>query len=128
MNNKVHAFTVGDQSQPQMDKIIVILESLTGQIQEAGYAPKTNFAVYNVQEEEKENMLCYHSDKLDIAFGLIITCSYIPLMIIKKLVVCGDCHITIKFISKIVELEIVVRDVSYFHCFKDGVCSSGNYW
>ena len=100
VKNKVHAFTVGDQSQPQMDKIIVILESLTRKIKETGYAPKTNFAVYDVEEEEKENMLCYHSDKLDIAFGLIITCSYIPLMIIKKLVVCGDCHIAIKFMNK----------------------------
>ena len=52
----------------------MILESLTGEIKKAWYAPKTNVAMYDVEEEEKENMLCYRSDKIDIAFGLINTC------------------------------------------------------
>lgn len=128
VKNKVHAFTVGDQSHPQMDKIIAMLESLVGQIKGAGYVPETNFAMYDVEEEDKENTLCYHSEKLAIAFGLLNTCPHTRLRIIKNLRVCGDCHTAFKFISKIVEREIVVRDASRFHCFKDGVCSCGNYW
>ncbi|KAK9081932.1 hypothetical protein Syun_030914 [Stephania yunnanensis] len=46
----------------------------------------------DVEDDEKENSLCGHSEKLAIAFGLISTPSGTPLRIIKNLRVCGDCH------------------------------------
>eukprot|EP01018_Ginkgo_biloba_P009804 Gb_15644 [translate_table: standard] len=128
VNNKVYAFAVGDKPYPQMQKIYVELERLSGQMKEAGYVPSTNSVLHDVEEEQKEYILYHHSEKLAIAFGLINTSHGTPIRIIKNLRVCGDCHSAIKFISKIVAREIFVRDANRFHHFKDGWCSCGDYW
>eukprot|EP01018_Ginkgo_biloba_P028667 Gb_13405 [translate_table: standard] len=128
VNNKVHAFLVGDRLHPQSKKIYATLEVLNEQMKEAGYVPNTNFVLHDVEEEVKEQMLSSHSEKLAIAFGLINTGPGTPIWITKNLRVCGDCHNASKFISKIVKREIVVRDVNRFHHFKDGLCSCGDYW
>jgi hypothetical protein len=41
--------------------------------------------------------------------------------ITKSLWVCEGCHISTKFITKIVGRTIMVRDVNRFHHFEDGV-------
>eukprot|EP01018_Ginkgo_biloba_P034142 Gb_28028 [translate_table: standard] len=128
INNKVHAFLIGDRSHPQSDKIYAMLESLTGLMEEAGYVPNTDFVLRDVEEEVKEHILCSHSEKLAIAFGLINTSPGTPIRITKNLRVCGDCHCATKFISKIVSREIIVRDANRFHHFKGGLCSCGDYW
>ncbi|XP_057823021.2 pentatricopeptide repeat-containing protein At1g11290, chloroplastic [Cryptomeria japonica] len=128
VNNRVHAFLVGDRSHPQSEEIYATLEALTLQIKEAGYVPKTNFVLYNVEEDLKEHMLLCHSEKLAIVFGLINTPPGTTIRITKNLRVCGDCHDASKFISKIVSREIVVRDANRFHHFKNGLCSCGDYW
>ncbi|RYR17283.1 hypothetical protein Ahy_B03g062047 isoform E [Arachis hypogaea] len=51
-----------------------------------------------------------------------------PIRVMKNLRVCSDCHVAIKYISEIKNLEIIVRDASRFHHFKDGTCSCGDYW
>ena len=61
--------------------------------------------------KSKEKMLRNHSEWLAIAFGLLNTGSGTRLLIIKNLRVCGDCHEATKFITKIVNREIVLRDV-----------------
>eukprot|EP01018_Ginkgo_biloba_P018714 Gb_21688 [translate_table: standard] len=127
VNNRVHAFFAGDRSHPQSEKIYAMLAILAGQMEEAGYVPNTNFALHDVEEEVKEHMLCSHSEKLAIAFGLINTSPGTPIRIIKNLRVCGDCHNATKFISKIVRRQIIVRDANRFHHFKDGLCSCGDY-
>jgi hypothetical protein len=38
---------------------------------------------------------------------------------VKNLGVCGDGHNAIKFVSRIADREIVVRDVRRFHHFRD---------
>eukprot|EP01018_Ginkgo_biloba_P030326 Gb_08619 [translate_table: standard] len=128
VKNRVHAFHVGDTSHPQWEKIYALLESLAQQVKEAGYVPDTRFVLHDVEDEEKEYILCGHSEKLAIAFGLINTCPGTPILITKNLRVCGDCHGATKFISKVVEREIIVRDANRFHHFKDGLCSCGDYW
>eukprot|EP01018_Ginkgo_biloba_P030859 Gb_11981 [translate_table: standard] len=128
VKNQVHSFMVGDILHPQMEAIYAKLEKLTEQMKEAGYIPDTNFVLHDVELEEKEHSLSYHSEKLAIAFGLINTAAGTPIKIMKNLRVCGDCHAAIKFICKIVEREIVVRDTNRFHHFRDGVCSCGDYW
>ena len=105
-----------------------MLETLSEHIKKAGYVPDTNFVLHDVEDEYKDDFLSYQSEKLAIYFGLISTPSGIPIRIFKNLHVCGDCHTTIKFISRIVEQEIFVRDGNHFHNFKDGVCSCGDYW
>jgi hypothetical protein len=64
----------------------------------------------DVEEEQKEQILCHHSEKLAIAFGLTQHIPWTTIRVIKNLRVCGDCHSATKFISKIVGREIVVRD------------------
>eukprot|EP01018_Ginkgo_biloba_P002796 Gb_01184 [translate_table: standard] len=128
VRNQVHSFVVGDKSHPQSKKIYAMLESLAGQMREAGYVPDTDFVLHNVEEAAKEHILCGHSEKLAIAFGIISTCPGTPIRITKNLRVCSDCHSATKFISKIVEREIIVRDAKRFHHFKDGMCSCGDYW
>eukprot|EP01018_Ginkgo_biloba_P010984 Gb_29028 [translate_table: standard] len=128
VKNSVHAFLVGDKSHPQIEKIYAKLGRLAEQMRAAGYVPITNFVLHDMEEEQKEHILYHHSEKLAIAFGLINTPSGTTIRVIKNLRVCGDCHIAIKFISKIVGREIVVRDANRFHHFKDGLCSCGDYW
>eukprot|EP01018_Ginkgo_biloba_P022118 Gb_05942 [translate_table: standard] len=128
IQNRVHVFVVGDRSHPQTSNIYAKLEDLTEQIKGAGYVPDTNFVLHDAEQEQKEHSLSYHSEKLAIAFGLINTASGTRIRVIKNLRVCGDCHTAFKFISDIVNREIVVRDANRFHHFKDGQCSCGDYW
>eukprot|EP01018_Ginkgo_biloba_P008466 Gb_26314 [translate_table: standard] len=128
VNNEVYAFVTGDKSHPQTEQIYAKLERLYGEMKEAGYVPDTNFVLHDVEDEQKEHILCYHGEKLAIAFGLINTSHGTPIRIVKNLRVCGDCHSATKFISKIVGREIVVRDANRFHRFEDGWCSCGDYW
>eukprot|EP00253_Pinus_taeda_P001198 PITA_01198 len=128
LNSRVHAFLIGDTSHPQSEQIYATLRTLTGQMEDLGYIPNTNFVLHDVEEEAKERMLFSHSEKLAISFGLINTYPGATIRITKNLRVCGDCHNATKFISSIVKREIVVRDASRFHHFKDGLCSCGDYW
>eukprot|EP01018_Ginkgo_biloba_P036121 Gb_26526 [translate_table: standard] len=128
VKNRVNAFLVGDRSHPQTEKIYGMLETLAGQIKKAGYVSDTNFALQDVEEEEKEHALWHHSEKLAIAFGLINTSHGTPIRIMKNLRMCGDCHTAIKFISNTEGREIFVRDTNRFHHFKDGLCSCRDYW
>ncbi|KAG1326372.1 pentatricopeptide repeat-containing protein [Cocos nucifera] len=128
INGKVNAFLCGDKSHPQAAGIYIFLEDLPKKIKAAGYVPDTNFVLHDVSEEEKECNLTMHSEKLAIAFGLLSTSPGAVLRVTKNLRMCGDCHLAIKFISKIYDREIIVRDVNRFHHFRDGLCSCGDYW
>ncbi|CBI35618.3 unnamed protein product, partial [Vitis vinifera] len=48
--------------------------------------------------------------------------------IMKNIRICVDCHNFMKLASKLVEMEIVVRDSNRFHHFKVKVCSCNDYW
>eukprot|EP00253_Pinus_taeda_P000868 PITA_00868 len=128
VNNRIHAFLVGDKSHPESEKIYAMLEDLGELMKDAGYVPNTNFVLHDVEEEVKEDLLGSHSEKLAIAFGLLSTSPGTPIRITKNLRVCGDCHIATKYISKIVKREIIVRDANRFHVVKEGLCSCGDYW
>eukprot|EP01018_Ginkgo_biloba_P006956 Gb_01592 [translate_table: standard] len=128
VKNRMHVFFVGDISHPRKQEIHAMLESLAAQMKEAGYMPDTNFVLHEMEEQQKEYHLCYHSEKLAVAFGLISTLPRTTIRVVKNIRVCGDCHTALKFICKIVEREIIVRDANRFHHFKDGQCSCRDYW
>ncbi|XP_059067371.1 pentatricopeptide repeat-containing protein At2g22070-like [Cryptomeria japonica] len=123
-----HVFVVGDRSHPQTEAIYTMLENLTRRMKEAGYIPDTDLVLHDLEEEEKEGILSHHSEKLAIAFGLISTHPREPIQIVKNLRMCIDCHTATKFISKVSERKLVVRDVNRFHHFREGLCSCGDYW
>lgn len=128
VKNKVHAFLSGDTSHGYSDAIYAELKRLGRLMKEAGYVPDTGSVFHDVENDEKTRMVCSHSERLAIAFGLISTQPGTRLLITKNLRVCEDCHIAIKFISRITEREITIRDVNRYHHFKDGICSCGDYW
>lgn len=126
--DEVHKFVAGDTRHPQREQLYEYLNDLFVRMKKDGYVPDTSCVLHNVDEEEKENLLCGHSERLAIAFGLLNTPPGKTIRVSKNLRVCNDCHSATKFISKIVDREIVVRDVRRFHHFKDGACSCGDYW
>lgn len=128
VGNSVHEFVMGDRSHPQSDEIYEMLEEITRLLKLEGYVPRTTNVLADIEEEEKENALCYHSEKLAIAFALISTPSCTPIRVVKNLRVCSDCHLVTKLISKVFDRDIIVRDRSRFHHFKDGFCSCKDYW
>ncbi|KAJ7540216.1 hypothetical protein O6H91_10G005600 [Diphasiastrum complanatum] len=128
VDNQLHAFVVGDATHPQSKEIQAELDRLVGLMKKAGYKPNLSFVLDDVEDEEKENVLCEHSEKLAIAFGLINTPYGTPIRIKKNFPICGDCHNATKIISKIVGRDISVMDANRYHHFKDGLCSCGDYW
>lgn len=131
VNKRVHVFVAEESSHPMIKEIHEYLEEMSRKIKRAGYVPDVRWALVKDDETvegEKEIMLGHHSEKLAVAFGLISTREGEPILVVKNLRICGDCHNAIKFISAIAGREITVRDAHRFHCFKEGQCSCGDYW
>ena len=126
--DEVHKFLAGDLSHPQSEKLHDFLETLSERLKKEGYVPDTACVLHDIDEEEKETILCGHSEKLAIAFGILNTPPGTTIRVAKNLRVCNDCHTASKFISKIEDREIILRDARRFHHFKDGTCSCGDYW
>ncbi|XP_042493903.1 pentatricopeptide repeat-containing protein At5g40410, mitochondrial [Macadamia integrifolia] len=126
--NKIHRFVVDDCSHPESEKIHARLEELIEKICQIGFVPKTELVLHDVDEEVKEGMINKHSEKLAIAFGLLVKSEGMPIMITNNLRICGDCHSAAKFMSLIEKCVIVIRDSKRFHHFADGFCSCGDYW
>ncbi|KAL8474596.1 hypothetical protein ACS0TY_031157 [Phlomoides rotata] len=122
-----HVFYTGDKSHSQTKEIYENLDEVMLQISKRGYVPRGKYLLPDVDERE-ESMLLHHSEKLAISFGLISTPSLTPLQLVQSHRICDDCHNAIKLISNLYRREIVVRDGSRFHRFKDGSCSCGDYW
>ncbi|KAL6312757.1 hypothetical protein AAG906_020501 [Vitis piasezkii] len=128
IKREVHVFLVGDTSHAKSKEIHEFLGKLSKRMKEEGYVPDTNFVLHDVEEEQKEQNLSYHSEKLAVAFGIISTPAGTLIKVFKNLRTCVDCHTAIKFISKIAKRKIIVRDSNRFHCFEDGSCSSEDTW
>ncbi|GJN09854.1 hypothetical protein PR202_ga27899 [Eleusine coracana subsp. coracana] len=128
LKNAVHTFVAGDVSHPRSAEIYAYLERLMNRLHEMGFTSRTDLVGHDVEEEQRETSLKFHSEKLAIAFGIISTPFGTQLRIFKNLRVCEDCHEAIKVISKAEEREIIVRDLYRFHHFKDGRCSCEDFW
>lgn len=128
LNNRIEVFYTGNQSHPQYEKILKELGMLNAKMKSLGYTPDSSFVLQDVEDDEKENILSNHSERLAIMFGILNTPAKTCIRIYKNLRVCGDCHSVTKFISKLTERDIIVRDSNRFHHFKDGLCSCGDYW
>ncbi|OVA06856.1 Pentatricopeptide repeat [Macleaya cordata] len=125
---KVHSFVAGDRDHKHVEEIYAKLEELTKNARSQGYLPDTEWVLHNIEEEEKEDSLGSHSEKLALAFGLISTPDGMAIRIVKNLRVCGDCHSLMKYASLMSRREIILRDIKRFHRFKDGKCTCGDYW
>ncbi|KAK3132031.1 hypothetical protein QOZ80_6AG0514850 [Eleusine coracana subsp. coracana] len=128
VDGEVCEFQCGSLHHPQEAEVYAMARDMMSRIGAKGYAPDTRDVLHDVAEEEKEAPLLYHSEKLAIAFGLLRTRPGDTMRITKNLRVCRDCHEATKFVSRVFEREIVVRDRNRFHHFKDGKCSCNDYW
>lgn len=128
LGNRVYEFIMGDRSHQQSEEIYAMLAEITKLLRLEGYVPNTANVLADIEEEEKENALSYHSEKIAIAFMLVNTAPGTPIRIVKNLRVCTDCHVAFKLISKVYSREIIVRDRSRFHHFRNGSCSCRDYW
>lgn len=125
---RVHVFSADDRSSPFSDQIYDKLEMLHKKMLAEGYEPDMSYILHDIEDSEKRKSLNYHSERLAIAFGLIFVPAGLPIRVVKNLRVCGDCHSATKYISKITQREILVRDSVRYHLFKDGTCSCGDFW
>lgn len=129
VDSVVHEFLVSDRSHPRSKDIYRMLDEIDTLLEMAGHVPNTSEVLYDIDDEEwKEGVLCQHSERLAIAYGLISTKPGTTLRIVKNLRVCGNCHLATKLISKIFRREIIARDRNRFHHFKNGSCSCMDYW
>ncbi|KAJ4953992.1 hypothetical protein NE237_030824 [Protea cynaroides] len=115
---KVHLFLADEKRHPQTKEIHRMLDGLQDLVNETD--------VWKQNPKKKSEGI--HSEKLAIVFGLLNSQSGAEIVVMKNLRVCGDCHLFIKVVSKIVDRKIVVRDASRFHHFRDGLCSCNDYW
>ncbi|XP_024968823.1 pentatricopeptide repeat-containing protein At4g13650 isoform X1 [Cynara cardunculus var. scolymus] len=128
VKNTVHAFFVGDRLHPLADEIYESLDDLDKRAAEIGYVQDRYSLLNDLEQDQKDPSTCIHSEKLAITFGLLTLSNTIPLRVMKNLRVCNDCHNWIKFVSKISNRSIIVRDSYRFHHFGEGVCSCKDHW
>lgn len=128
IGNSVHLFMANDDSHPQRLEIRAMWEKLVVEIKKIGYEPDTSHVLWYADQREREERLQLHSEKLALAFAMLNTPNGAPVSIKKNIRVCGDCHEAFKFVSKLVDREIILRDTNRFHHFRHGSCSCRDYW
>ncbi|XP_060209692.1 pentatricopeptide repeat-containing protein At1g71420 [Lycium barbarum] len=128
----VHEFASGGLQHPDRKAIYTKLEDFVKELKHIGYIPEITSSLHDIEEEQKEEQLYYHSEKLALIYALLDASrspsSCCAIKIIKNIRICLDCHNFMKLSSKLIEREIVVRDSNRFHHFKNGACSCNDYW
>ncbi|KAK3120710.1 hypothetical protein QOZ80_9AG0692500 [Eleusine coracana subsp. coracana] len=128
LKNEVSTFGIGDRSHIHAEKIYAKLDEILLKLREVGYIADTSSALHDTDEEQKEQNLWNHSEKLALAYGLIVVPEGSTIRIFKNLRVCTDCHLVFKLVSMVFHREIVLRDPYRFHQFKGGSCSCSDFW
>ncbi|KAL2239744.1 UNVERIFIED_CONTAM: Pentatricopeptide repeat-containing protein [Sesamum indicum] len=128
VKNSIHEFYAGDRLHPLADDIHKYLEVLNNRLAALGYVQDRSSLWNDLELGQKDPTAYIHSEKLAVVFGLLSLSNMIPLHVMKNLRVCNDCHNWIKFVSKVVDRTIIVRDAYRFHHFQNGLCSCKDYW
>ncbi|XP_048332594.2 pentatricopeptide repeat-containing protein At4g21065-like [Ziziphus jujuba] len=113
LDNQIYEFVAGDKSHEQYKEIYEMMDEMGRKMKRAGYVPSTSEVLLDIDEEDKEDALNRHSEKLAIAFALLNSPPGTPIRIVKNLRVCSDCHSATKFISKIYNREIVIHSLKH---------------
>ncbi|KAI6683673.1 hypothetical protein NL676_029586 [Syzygium grande] len=128
LNNEVHQFAMADRDHNRADQIYVKLDEVVRELKLVGYAPSAHCVLVDVEDEDKREVVLWHSEKLAVCYGLLTQRTGSCIRIVKNLRICEDCHTFMKLISKEYRREIIVRDRTRFHHCKDGICSCRDYW
>lgn len=118
VRGEVHVFVAGDRKHERIQEIYAKLEELIEDVRGLGECLKDDESVW------------YHSERLAVAFGVVagVAPEGKAVRIVKNLRICGDCHEFFKCVSRVVEREIVVRDVNRYHRFEFGTCTCKDFW
>lgn len=122
VDDRVETFIVGSERTDISSK----LKSLNIQLGTWGYVPHDEVILKPISEQEKEDALCGHAEKLALAYGLLNTPNGTTLLVTKNLRMCDDCHSGTKILSALEKREIIVRDAHRVHRFQNGSCSCGD--
>lgn len=128
LGGAIYHFKAGERSHPETEAIDKVLKQLIGRSKLEGFVPATELVLMDVSEEEKEENLYSHSEKLALSFGILKTSPRTEIRVSKNLRTCYDCHSWFKIVSKMLRRVIIVRDRIRFHKFEGGSCSCGDYW
>ncbi|KAG8087176.1 hypothetical protein GUJ93_ZPchr0010g9597 [Zizania palustris] len=115
IRNKLYVFSNGDNV------------GLEHTLAELNSVPDFSIGTLDV-EEEKEEVVGVHCEKLAIAFGLTNSPHFKNIRIIKNERMCNHCHTFAKLVSKKYERRILIKDPKCLHKFEDGKCSCEDYW
>lgn len=128
LNGELHEFIADDASHPRKAEIYGKLDEINRHLRIAGYVPHVSSDLHDLDSEGKECALTYHSEKLAIAFALLVMPQRRPIRLAKNLRVCVDCHNFTKVFSGVYNRLVIVRDRTRFHHFNGGQCSCNDYW
>ncbi|KAF8104497.1 hypothetical protein N665_0171s0005 [Sinapis alba] len=130
LEGTTHEFTAGDRSHAEIEKIITKWRAVRRKLEGKGYVPELEDMLLDLADDEEREAIVQHqhSEKLAVTYGLMKTKPGTTIRIMKNLRVCKDCHRVMKLISKIYKRDIVMRDRTRFHHFRDGKCTCGDYW
>ncbi|GAA0150568.1 hypothetical protein LIER_09486 [Lithospermum erythrorhizon] len=122
-NNNIHSFASSHQHEINGEAIYTWIRNITEKSETQSHVDHLT-----VEEEEKEESGCIHSEKIALALLLISPQKSQSIRIVKNMRMCQNCHRTAKYISKAYGCDIYLYDSKCFHHFKDGNCSCGDYW
>jgi DYW family of nucleic acid deaminases len=128
IDGRSHWFVANDNRHPEIKLVDAMWNKLSVELEKTGYYPNTAWVCREGTKELKLALLCRHSEKLAICYGLVKTKPGDTLFITNNLRVCGDCHYATLMISLITKRKIVVRDACRYHHFENGQCSCGGFW
>lgn len=128
IKTKTHVFVSEDNNHPECKMIYEKVGEILNEIKLLGYVADKGNVLHDVEDEQKEQYLSYHSERLAIAYGIMKLPSGATIRVMKNLRMCDDCHVAVKLVSKVTKRVIIVRDANRFHCFNHGVCSCADYW
>ncbi|KAH0661582.1 hypothetical protein KY284_026513 [Solanum tuberosum] len=108
----MYSFVAGDKQNEITEEAYNKLSEIMLKLKvKGGYIPEVGSVLHDIEEEEKEDTVSKHSEKLAVAFGMARLCKGSTIRIVKNLRVCKDCHSFMKLISKVYGLEIVDKHV-----------------
>lgn len=121
VKGEIHEFRVDDTMHVRIGEVYEKLGEIEKQLKIGGY-------VEEIGGKEKDGRLSCHSEKLAMAFGVLVTPPRTKLRVAKDLRICVDCHNFAKVFSTVYDREVVVRDRTRFHHFREGRCSCNDFW
>ncbi|OMO71059.1 hypothetical protein COLO4_28397 [Corchorus olitorius] len=89
IERRLYVFGTGDKFFEQYEEVNKLLGTISGLMAKEGYVADLRYVLHDVEEDEKRDLLCGHSERLAIAFGILNTKPGTPLQVMKNLRVCS---------------------------------------